>query len=75
MKKVYKGRVDKDFYFAVKEWCVKKNFTNFKRLYRDGFDSTAFFGFRIWRIIRNTITGRYRGIVYGVRFGKVEVKG
>ena len=74
MKRVCADRIDKDFYLAVKEWCVKKNLTNFKRLYRDGFDSTAFFGFRIWRIIRNTISGRYRGIVYGVRFGKVVVK-
>jgi hypothetical protein len=74
MKRIPEGRVDKDFYLAVKEWCVKKSLTNFKRLYRDGFDSTAFFGFRFWRIIRNTISGRYRGIVYGVRLGEIVVK-
>ena len=74
MKKVYWNRLDKDAYIAIKEWCVKKNFTNFKRLYRDAFGRNAFWGFRIWRIIRNTITGRYRRIMYKVRLGEIMVK-
>jgi hypothetical protein len=74
MKKVYRGRIDKDSYVAIKEWCEKKNFTNFKRLYHDAFARNAFWGFKIWRIIRNTVTGRYRKIVYGVRLGEIVVK-
>ena len=74
MKRIYWNRLDKDTYIAIKEWCVKKNFSNFKRLYHDAFGCNAFFGFRIWRIIRNTVSGRYRGIVYKVRLGEIMVK-
>lgn len=69
------GKIDKEFYSAVVKWNRKKNFSTFRQIYRDGFDSTAFFGFRVWRIIRNTIIGRYKDIEYKVSTGEFVVRG
>ena len=68
-------KLDKEFYSAVVKWNRKKNFSTFRQIYRDGFDSTAFFGFRIWRIIRNTIIGRYKDIELKVNSGEFVVRG
>ena len=68
------GKLDREFYSAVVKWNRKKNLSTFKRLYRDGFDTTAFFGFRIWRIIRNTIIGRYKDIELKVNSGEFVVR-
>ena len=43
-------------------WLEKKNFHTFKLLYLYGFQSEAKPLFRIWRILRNTLNGRYREI-------------
>lgn len=68
------GKLDKEFYSAVVKWNRKKNFSTFRQIYRDGFDSTAFFGFRIWRIIRNTFNGRYKDIELKVNNGEFVVR-
>lgn len=67
--------VKRKFYEAVVAWNEKKNFSTFTRLYRDGFDSNAFFGFRVWRIVRNTIIGRYKDIETKVNKKEIVVKG
>ena len=54
--------IQREFYEAIVAWNEKKNFSTFTQMYKNGFDSNAFFGFRIWRIIRNTFTGRYKDI-------------
>ena len=45
-------------YKALLEWERKKRLDNFRRVYRECFTSGNFI-YRTWRIIRNTITGRY----------------
>lgn len=59
-------REEKDeFYQLVVDWNATKNFTTFKRMLKDGFlTKLNFFNFwwRCYRIIRNTITGRYAEI-------------
>ena len=45
-------------YKALLEWERKKNLDNFRRVYRECFTGGNFI-YRTWRIIRNTITGRY----------------
>lgn len=59
-------REEKDeFYQLVVAWNATKNFTTFKRMLNDGFlTKLNFFNFwwRCYRIIRNTITGRYAEI-------------
>lgn len=59
-------REEKDeFYQLVVTWNATKNFTTFKRMLNDGFlTKLNFFNFwwRCYRIIRNTITGRYAEI-------------
>lgn len=68
-------RIKRDFYEAIVAWNKKKNFSTFIQMYRDGFDSNAFFGFRVWRIIRNTFKGRYKRIEARVNKGEIVVKG
>ena len=54
-----------EFYQLVVTWNATKNFTTFKRMLNDGFlTKLNFFNFwwRCYRIIRNTITGRYAEI-------------
>ena len=54
-----------EFYQLVVAWNATKNFTTFKRMLNDGFlTKLNFFNFwwRCYRIIRNTITGRYAEI-------------
>lgn len=43
-------------------WLEKKSFKNFKLLYHYGFRNNPNPVFRIWRIFRNTVNGRYREI-------------
>ena len=64
----------KKFYEAVVAWNKKKNFSTFIRIYRDGFASNAFFGFRVWRIIKNTFTRRYKDLETKVNKGEFVVK-
>ena len=52
--KMVKPRV----YKALLEWERKKSLDNFRRVYRECFTGGNFI-WRTWRIIRNTITGRY----------------
>ena len=53
---------DELFYQAICKWNREKSFKNFKELYRQGFTPSLkdIFGWRIYRIIRNTLTGRYK---------------
>lgn len=53
---------DELFYRAICKWNREKSFKNFKELYRQGFTPSIkdVFGWRIYRIIRNTLTGRYQ---------------
>lgn len=67
------GRIDKEFYIAVCEWNKKKSLHSLKLIWREGF-SPCFIGFKIWRIIRNTINGRYKQIEQDVLNGKITVK-
>jgi hypothetical protein len=67
--------IERKFYEAIIAWNKKKNFSTFVQMYRDGFDSTAFCGFRVWRIIRNTFIGRYKDLETKVNKGEVVVKG
>jgi hypothetical protein len=67
--------VKRKFYEAVVAWNKKKNFSTFIQMYKNGFDSSAFFGFRVWRIIRNTVIGRYKDIEEKVNKKEIVVKG
>lgn len=67
--------VKRKFYEAVVAWNKKKNFSTFIQMYKNGFDSNAFFGFRVWRIVRNTIIGRYKDIEEKVNKKEIVVKG
>lgn len=67
-------KIEKNFYRALVAWNEKKSLKNFIQLYKDGFDTNAFFGFKIWRIIRNTITGRYKNIEQKVNNKEIVVK-
>ena len=68
------GKIEASFYEAICAWNERKTFRNFCRLYDVGFDTGAFFGFRIWRIIRNTLIGRYRDIETKVKSGEFLLK-
>ena len=49
------------FINAAAMWTKEKNFDNFLRLWRYGFETKNPF-FKIWRVFRNTVNGRYREI-------------
>jgi hypothetical protein len=66
--------IERKFYKAVIAWNKKKNFSTFIQMYKDGFSSNAFFGFRIWRIIRNTFKGKYKDLEIKVNKGEIVVK-
>lgn len=68
------GKIDFLFYDVLCNWNRKKSFRNFLDLYNGGFDNNAFFGFRVWRIIRNTLNGRYKDIERQVHEGKILIK-
>ena len=67
-------KIEKKFYNALVAWNKKKSLKNFIQLYKDGFDSKSFFGFRVWRIIRNTFKGRYKDIEQKVNNKELVVK-
>lgn len=67
-------KIEKKFYNALVAWNKKKNLTSFIQLYKDGFDANAFFGFKIYRIIRNTIIGKYKDIEQKVNNKEIVVK-
>lgn len=67
-------KIEKDFYNAICNWNKKKTIKNFIQLYKDGFDTNAFFGFRVWRIIRNTFKGKYKDIEQKVNNKEFVVK-
>jgi hypothetical protein len=66
--------IERKFYEAIIAWNKKKKISTFIQIYRDGFNSNAFFGFRVWRIIRNTFIGRYKDLETKVNKGEVVVK-
>ena len=49
------------FIHAATAWTNKKSFTNFMQLWHTGFRTKNPF-FKLWRIFRNTVNGRYREI-------------
>lgn len=54
---------DKKFYSAVQKWNKKKNLSNFILMYTDGFTYHSSIKnpiFRVYKIIKNTVTGRYK---------------
>ena len=66
--------IERKFYEAVIAWNKKKNFSTFIQLYKNGFYSNAFFGFRVWRIIRNTLIGRYKDLEIKVNNKEIVVR-
>lgn len=67
--------IERKFYEAIIAWNKKKKFSTFIQIYKNGFELNAFFGFRIWRIIRNTLKGRYKKIENQVENGEIIIKG
>lgn len=58
MESLYK----ENFYKAVCAWNKKKSFKTFFAMYKHGFEYPTIkdlFGWRIYRIIRNTLNGKY----------------
>ena len=56
---------NKKAYNAIVIWVKNPSIKNFFKLYKDGFLIRFIWWrplWRIWRIIRNTITGRYKEI-------------
>ena len=56
---------NKKGYDAIVHWVENPSIKNFFKLYRDGFTFRFIWWrplWRIWRIIRNTATGRYKQI-------------
>ena len=56
---------NKKAYNAIVCWVENPSIKNFFKLYKDGFFIRFIWWrplWRIWRIIRNTITGRYKEI-------------
>lgn len=56
---------NKKAYDAIVCWVEKPSVKNFFKLYRDGFTIRFIWWrplWRIWRIIRNTVTGKYKQI-------------
>lgn len=49
------------FIYAAIAWTNKKSFANFMQLWRTGFRTGNPF-FKLWRIFRNTVNGRYAEI-------------
>ena len=52
-------------YDAIVNWVENPSIKNFFKLYKDGFTIRFIWWrplWRIWRIIRNTVTGRYKEI-------------
>lgn len=46
------------FYLDVTQWNKQKTFDNFKLLWQDEFNTSNPF-YKLWRIFRNTVNGRY----------------
>lgn len=44
---------------AYIEWRKKKSIKNFKRMLSDGFSGGNCLVWRTWRVIKNTVTGKY----------------
>lgn len=58
--------MNKEAYAVIVKWVEHKSFKNFLKLYKDGFLLNHLWMrplWRIWRIIRNTVTKRYDEIV------------
>ena len=54
---------DEKFYIAIQKWNKKKNLSNFILMYTDGFTYHSSIKkpiFRVYRIIKNTVTGKYK---------------
>lgn len=49
------------FIHATTAWTNKKSFANFMQLWQTGFRTENPF-FKLWRIFRNTVNGRYAEI-------------
>lgn len=67
-------KISKNFYLALCVWNHAKNLTTFMQLYHNGFDKGSFCLFRVYRIIRNTLQGRYKKIENQVKKGEIIVK-
>lgn len=52
----------KIFMMAVQEWNEEKCWETFKGIYTFGFRNNPNPLFRVWRIARNTLNGRYKEI-------------
>lgn len=65
--------VTNEFLSAVYEWNHKKNWKNFCLIYKYGFDEETFIGFKLWRIIRNTLNGLYKEVEEEFFTVKLEV--
>lgn len=64
--------LERDFYDAIVAWNHHKNWRTFYQLYKKGFTG-SWFGFRMWRIVRNTANGRYKDIEEKVQNGVFKV--
>lgn len=64
--------IEKDFYNAVVAWNHHKNLRTLRQLYKKGFTG-SWFGFRLWRIVRNTAIGRYKDMEEKVQKGVFKV--
>lgn len=56
---------EKDAVLSYRLWTDKKSFENFKKVYCNGFYNKGkgvFPLWRIWRILKDTVDGTYKGI-------------
>lgn len=66
-------KIKQDFWYALIGWNWHKNWDTFKEMYHAGFVRNPWFGYRVWRILCNTVSGRYERIMRQVYNGKVKV--
>ena len=64
--------IERDFYNAVVAWNHRKSWRTLCQLYKNGFTG-SWFGFRLWRIVRNTAIGRYKDMEEKVQNGVFKV--
>lgn len=64
--------LERDFYDAIVAWNHHKSWNTLWQLYKKGFTG-SWFGFRLWRIVRNTVNGRYKDIEKKVQNGVFKV--
>jgi hypothetical protein len=57
-----KWNIKASTYHALKAWTERKSLNNFKSVYHSAFTGGNPI-WRVWRILRNTISGRYKEMV------------